>query len=170
MACYITYYVHLLACTIFSSNYYFVICYMVRFIWLHQHPDSVCKLVSPNYCFQAKSSFKDRVIVSILGKSSDVAFRISVSESSFYSIYIAVTFYDRQQQYFLRPLPPSCLLYDCKVKRFHKIFLKTRWKFVYKPTMPCNSRACWMGWLGGRWTYWEFSICCGIILKSINHQ
>ena len=32
---------------------------MAQFIWLHQHPISVCKLVSANYCFQVKSSFED---------------------------------------------------------------------------------------------------------------
>ena len=40
--------------------------------------------------FKVKSSFEDRDIASILEKRSDVAFRISVSEPSFYSIYFAV--------------------------------------------------------------------------------
>ena len=78
-----------LACTILSSICYFVIYYMSRFIKFHQHPVSVCKLVRAKYCFQIKSnqiksnqiksSFEDRIIASILGKSSDVAFKISVS-------------------------------------------------------------------------------------------
>ena len=46
------------------------------------------------YCFQVKTSFQDRVIASILGKSNDVAFKISVYEPSFYSIYFAVTLHD----------------------------------------------------------------------------
>ena len=41
------------------------------------------------------------VIASILGKSSDVAFRISVSEPSFYSIYFEVTLHDSQISFVL---------------------------------------------------------------------
>ena len=51
--------VPLLACTIVSSNCYFVICWRARFIWHHQHPVSVCKLVSANYCFQVLWKFPE---------------------------------------------------------------------------------------------------------------
>ena len=52
--------------------------------------------MSANYCFQVKSSIEDHVIASILGKSSDVVFRISVSEPSFYAIYFAITLHDNK--------------------------------------------------------------------------
>ena len=67
---------------------------MARCIWFHQHTVSVCQFVSANYCFQVKSFFEDPVIASILGQSCDIAFSISVSEPSFYSIYFAVTLHD----------------------------------------------------------------------------
>ena len=54
-----------------------------------------------NYCFQVKFSFEDRVIASILGKSSDDAFTISVYEPSFYSIYFIVTLHDSKISFVL---------------------------------------------------------------------
>ena len=57
--------------------------------------------MSANYCFEVKSSFEDHVIASIVGKSNDVAFRISVYEPSFYFIYFAVTLYDRKISFVL---------------------------------------------------------------------
>ena len=47
--------------------------------------------MNANHCFQVKSSLEDRVITSILGKSSDVAFSITVPESFFCSISFADT-------------------------------------------------------------------------------
>ena len=81
----------------------------------------MCKLEIANYCIQVKSSFEDRVIASILGKSSDVAFRISVSESSFYSIYFAVTFHDSKISF----VPCILVLIICQMKRFAESFQKT---------------------------------------------
>jgi len=76
-------------------------------------------------------------------------------------------------------MPPKrasylCFSYDCQVKRFHTV---SRWQVkVYRRqiscikanmrfTMPCICSGCWMGWSG--WTYGEFSICYGLILKTI---
>ena len=76
---------------------------------------------------------EDRLITSILGKSSHVVFSIAVSEPSFCSIYFVDTLHDSQ----------------------HALH-----------------NAVQLQWMldggGGGLTYWEFSICFGIFVKSMN--
>ena len=107
----------------------------------------------------------------LLGKISDVASKISISDPSFYSIYFAVTLHDSNISFVL--CRPSAYITWLSSEKVLWKFPEDRWKFVeYKAnmrfTMQCNCSGCWMGWGGGGWTYWEFSICYGIILKSIN--
>ena len=143
--------VPLLACTIFSSNCYFVICKMVRFIWFHQHPVSVCKLVSADYCFQVKSSFEDRVTATIMEQSCDAAFRISVSEPSFYSIYFAVTLHDSMISFVI-----LVLIIWLSSEKVLWNFPEHRWKFVednFHASKPrcisqCRANAEDVGWGG----------------------
>ena len=129
---------------------------MVRFIWFHQHPVCVCKFVTTNYLFQIKSSFEDRVIASILGKSSDVAFRISVYEPSFYSMYFTVTLQDSKISFVLCHLGAYHMIVkrkglmkvsrrQVKVSRRQFSCIKANMRF----TMPCNCSGCWMVWGGG---------------------
>ena len=99
---------------------------------------------------QVKSSFEDRVIASILGKSSDVAFRISVSEPSFYSLYFAVTLHDSKISFVLCQLSASIWL---PIEKVLWKFPEDSWvcgrQFSYiKTNMSCNCSGCWMGWGG----------------------
>ena len=75
--------------------------------------------------FLCKSSSEDRDIASILGISSDVAFRIAVSEPSFYSIYFAVTLHDTEISFVILVL----IIWLSSQKILWK-FPEDRWKFV----------------------------------------
>ena len=107
VACWV---VPFLAYTRFSKNCSFVIDSSV----------SVCKDASANYCVQVKASLEDRVITSILRKSSDVAFSTAVSAPSFCSIYFVDTLHDSNISLVLCHLSAYC-----QVKRFDDSLHKT---------------------------------------------
>ena len=106
-----------------------LLCYLLDgSIYLVPSTSSFCMQTRECQLFlQVKSSFEDRVIASILGKSSDVAFRISVSEPSFYSLYFAVTLHDSKISFVLCQL--SAIIWLPIEKVLWK-FPEDRWKFV----------------------------------------
>ena len=128
---------------------------MAWFIWFHQHLVCVCKLVSANYCFQVKSSHKDRVITSTLGKISDVTFSIAVSEPSFSSICFADTFHDST---FPLPFVILVLINEILVERFDKS--------VQKPVCITADMRGWMNILGDfnkLWHHFEINYLAGSV-------
>ena len=101
-----------------------------------------------------------------------VALLNRVSEPSFYSVYFAVTLHDINISFVLSH--PNAYHMIVKWKSVMKVSRRQvkvsgrQFSCMKAFTIPCNCSGCWMGWVGGGWTYWEFSICYGIVLKSIN--
>ena len=111
-----------------------------------------------------------------MGKSSDLAFRISVSEPYFYPNYFVVTLHDSKISFVL--CHPSAYNYDCQVKRFYESFQKTGeslWKTVFiHESQYALHNAVQLQWMldrvgvGVDEHIGSFQYAMGIILKSIN--